>query len=52
MKKKKKSMIGYAEFNMPDFARALVMGCNISPSSEEIKKEIEKRNYDDVKTEK
>ena len=47
MKKKKKSKIGYVEFNMPDFARALVMGCNLSPSSEEIKKEIEKRNNDE-----
>ena len=48
MKKKKKSKIGYAEFNMPDFARDLVLGgCNLSPSSEEIKKEIEKRNNDE-----
>ena len=47
MKKKKKSKIGYAEFNMPDFARDLVMGCNLSPSSKEIKKEIEKRNNDE-----
>jgi hypothetical protein len=45
MSKKKKSKIGYVEFNMHDFARELVMGkCNLSPSSEEIKKEIEKRN--------
>ena len=42
--KNKKSKIGYAEFNMEDFARDLVLGRNLSPSSREIKETIEQRN--------
>ena len=42
--KKKKPQIGYAEFNMEDFARKIVLGRNLSPSSREIKETIEKRN--------
>lgn len=42
--KKKKPQIGYAEFNMQDYARKLVVGVNLSPSSREIKETIEKRN--------
>jgi hypothetical protein len=52
MSKKKKPQMGYAEFNMHHFARDLVLGHRLSPSSMEIKKEIEKRNYDDVTTKK
>ena len=38
--KKKKTQSGYAEFNMQDFARKLVVGVNLSPSSREIKETI------------
>lgn len=42
--KKKKTQIGYAEFNMQDFARKLVVGVNLSPSSREIKETIKEKN--------
>ena len=42
--KKKKTQIGYAEFNMQDYARKLVVGVNLSPSSREIKETIKQRN--------
>jgi hypothetical protein len=42
--KKKKAQIGYAEINMQDYARDLVLGRNMSPSSREIKETIEQRN--------
>ena len=42
--KKKKTQIGYAEFNMQDYARKLVVGVNLSPSSREIKKTNKQKN--------
>ena len=42
--KKKKPQIGYAEFNMQDYARKLVLGVNLSPSSREIKETIKHKN--------
>jgi len=42
--KKKKTQIGYAEFNMQDFARKLVVGVNLSPSSREIKETNKQKN--------
>jgi len=42
--KKKKPQIGYAEINMQDYARKLVVGVNLSPSSREIKETIKQRN--------
>ena len=42
--KKKKPQIGYAEINMQDYARKLIVGPNMSPSSREIKETIEQRN--------
>ena len=41
--KKKKSQNGYAEFDMENYARDLVLGRNLSPSSREIKETIEQR---------
>jgi len=42
--KKKKTQIGYAEFNMQDFARKLVVGVNLSPSSREIRETNKQKN--------
>tara|TARA_E500000305_G_scaffold92295_1_gene80295 strand:- start:206 stop:358 length:153 start_codon:yes stop_codon:yes gene_type:complete len=42
--KKKKTQIGYAEFNMQDYARKLVVGVNLSPSSREIKETNKQKN--------
>jgi len=42
--KKKKTQSGYAEFNMQDFARKLVVGVNLSPSSREIKETNKQKN--------
>ena len=42
--KKKKPQSGYAEINMQDYARDLVLGRNMSPSSREIKETIKQRN--------
>jgi len=42
--KKKKTQIGYAEFNMQDYARKLVVGVNLSPSSREIKEINKQKN--------
>lgn len=41
--KKKKSQIGFASFSMHDFATDLFLGQNLSPSTEEIKKDLEER---------
>ncbi len=42
--KKKKTQSGYAEFNMQDFARKLVVGVNLSPSSREIRETNKQKN--------
>ena len=42
--KKKKTQSGYAEFNMQDFARKLVVGVSLSPSSREIKEPNKQKN--------
>lgn len=44
MTQKKKTQSGYAEFNMQDFARKLVVGVNLSPSSREIKETNKQKN--------
>lgn len=44
MTQKKKTQSGYAEFNMQDFARKLVIGVNLSPSSREIKETNKQKN--------